>query len=468
MSRLQSGETGQIMLLRSINKQSQAINFSVDGNLDDFINKLLNESGTDDKMIQFKEFEKLIARYDWIASTFRNAFREDLWKFPEIPKPRFIKQPSCLGASCKGIKMNRDEIFQGSIYIMYHDHITKYFATVNKSILLLYHLNKNLGLYDAIFLEGCVIIEETRFNLLTINIIVATQYDTRITLAFKNDSKKQFWLKVIRKSGDFRRFKDFYQLKEPIASGKHSKINLAEAKFTHEKYVVKVLPKRKFGILARELLYNEVLILRYLDYPGILKFIDFFNSKSKLYIVMEHINGVELLAKAGDDKLNEEELQKVVFQLLKILRYIHSVGVVHRDIKLENIMITKMHEVVLIDFGLSAFSFPSGIMKDPCGTFIYSAPEIVLKQGYNFSVDMWSLGVVIFILVTGKPPFYDHERSKVLEQIIELEPNFQDKVWVNYSSHILDFIKSLLDKNPNRRPSAESALTHQWILNTVN
>ena len=465
MSRFQSGETAQILLTRTANKQIQLNNLNVDGYLEDFINKLLSEYSSDNNAIQFKNFERMNAKYDWIASSFRHAFREDLWKFPELSQPKFLRQPGCFGASCKGITLNKGEIDQGSIYIMYDDHITKYYAAINKSVLLLYHLNKSLRLYDVIFLQGCVIVEETRFNLLTINLIVATQYDSRIILAFKNERKKQYWLKVIRKAGNFRSFKDYYQLKESIASGKHSKIHFAEAKTTHAKFVVKILPKRKFDIFERELLYNEVLILRYLEYPGILKLIDFFNSKSKLYIVLEYIQGVELLKKAGEDKLDEEELRNVVFQLLKILRYIHSVGVVHRDIKLENIMLTSKHEVVLIDFGLSAFSFPSDIMKNPCGTFLYSAPEIVLKQGYNYSVDMWSLGVLIFILITGKPPFYDHERSNMLEQIIELEPDYKDNTWDSYSSDALDFIKSLLNKNPNRRPSAQDALSHQWILN---
>lgn len=464
LSFTQSIETPKILMQ---SKPGYKIGSFANPLVEELTEKILNDYSADRPGIDLVGFQEVITKNDWIATTFKNSFRQKLWQMPNLPLLTFKKQPGCLGVNCKQVKSKEDLFQQGSIYIMHDDSITKHYAMVKGSVLIIYSLNKSLSFYDVIFLKDCIIKEEIKFSLFTLSLSVSTHFDTRILLAFKSEAKMRFWLRVLKCAGNHRKFKDFYELKEKIYSGKRSSMHLVESKLKQEGLLVKILDKKKLNMLEREMMFEEVRVLKFLNHPGIVKIVEYFNKRSKFYIVLEYVKGVELLKLAFKGMIAEETLKHIMVQLLNIIDYIHSVGVIHRDIKLENIIITEDNKIVLIDFGLSAFSFSTGILRVGCGTFAYTAPEIIMKQGYNFSADMWSIGVLLFMLVTGKPPFFDVERALMMEHILDHEPTFDENIWGMYPQELMDFNKSLLNKNLNKRPTAKEALLNPWVLNSI-
>jgi serine/threonine protein kinase len=164
--------------------------------------------------------------------------------------------------------------------------------------------------------------------------------------------------------------------------------------------------------------------------------------------------------------LPEERARKISEQLACALYYLHSYGIMHRDIKLENIMMTDNSEESvpkLVDFGLSKIIGPQETAVDPFGTVGYAAPEILRKQPYSKSVDIWSLGVIVYILISGKQPFTGKDQQDVMRQTVYDPVNFTDPKWLFISNSARLLIKSMLMKNPEERISLEEVLQSEWI-----
>lgn len=163
---------------------------------------------------------------------------------------------------------------------------------------------------------------------------------------------------------------------------------------------------------------------------------------------------------------SEKEAATLVIQLLASLKHIHSLSIAHRDLKLENILIgedEKGNEVYKIcDFGLSR-EFKLEMMCSPCGTPDYVAPEVILGEEYDCSVDMWSLGVITYILLSGKLPFGGNTNQELFSNILGGIVVFPEEHWKKTSKEAKDFISKLLLLDPKQRMTAEQALNHKWI-----
>ena len=148
------------------------------------------------------------------------------------------------------------------------------------------------------------------------------------------------------------------------------------------------------------------------------------------------------------------------------LYYVHSFGVIHRDIKPENIMMfnpTEDSDIRLVDFGLSKIMGPNEKCTENYGTLNYIAPEVLLDQPYDMSADSWSLGIVVYLLITGCLPFDDVDQREVIRQIIYDPVPFPKYIWTNYSQEAKSFVNSLLQRDPSKRMNMMEALEHSWI-----
>jgi len=204
------------------------------------------------------------------------------------------------------------------------------------------------------------------------------------------------------------------------------------------------------------------------DHPNVVKLVDLFETQASSYIVLELLQGGDLFQylKARSFKLTEHRVRQLAKQLAEGIAYLHSLGIVHRDIKLENIMMTDTTEESspkIIDFGLSKMIGPNEKSKDPFGTLGYVAPEILLRKPYSFSCDVWSLGCVVYAMMSGALPFDSRDSKSIITHTIESELKFEQPCWKNCSNDFIDFLSKTLTKNQHKRPSINEILRHRWF-----
>eukprot|EP00929_Paragymnodinium_shiwhaense_P000744 TRINITY_DN100980_c0_g1_i1.p1 TRINITY_DN100980_c0_g1~~TRINITY_DN100980_c0_g1_i1.p1 ORF type:complete len:542 (-),score=144.26 TRINITY_DN100980_c0_g1_i1:186-1811(-) len=215
----------------------------------------------------------------------------------------------------------------------------------------------------------------------------------------------------------------------------------------------------------KESLASEVLIFLTVDHPHIARLADVYESEDCIYLVMECMEGGELLERIQAEKtFTESNAQEYTYQMLLALQYLHSHGIVHRDVKLENFMFQHKDSknLKLIDFGFSKIWHKNTKMEQSCGTLAYIAPE-VLSNSYTSKCDLWSLGVIVFVLLVGYMPFHADSDSKMTELITQGRYCMRTDNWANVSELGLEFVRKLLKVSPRERLSAQQALAHSWI-----
>lgn len=273
---------------------------------------------------------------------------------------------------------------------------------------------------------------------------------------------------------------DYIFGKNTIGEGSFAEVRIAKKKNDplNNFFAVKSIFKPSVDPETYPYLINEIKLLVSLSHPNIIKFIESYQDEYYLHLVMEYCSGGELFNKIlKKKKLSEEAISKIIWNLLSAIAYCHSKGIVHRDIKPENILLENNDKVSkneddysglkLIDFGLSKKFDNHEKLKSVLGTNYYIAPE-VLEENYDAKSDIWSIGVITYFLISRKLPFYDsmNNNNIIFEKIKTKEPCFKNKtIWGDISNEAINFIKLCLIKNPDKRPSANQALTNAWFLN---
>jgi serine/threonine protein kinase len=264
-----------------------------------------------------------------------------------------------------------------------------------------------------------------------------------------------------------RRIDDDYQLTQDVlGSGYNGVVRKAVSTGSSKKqqFAVKAFKFANVPQDKRPQLEAEVEIFLSMDHPHVTRLFDVYESVDYLHLVMECMEGGELFDRiTAKKKFQENDAAEAVFQMLLALNYIHSHGIVHRDIKLENFLydFKDSDHLKLIDFGFSKVWDPNVKMRVSCGTLSYVAPE-VLKQSYTSKCDLWSLGVITFILLAGYMPFSGSEKSQT-QNIQGGLYSWKPERWSKVSPEAIEFVKSLLKVSVDQRLSAQQALEHQWI-----
>nr|CAD1830422.1 unnamed protein product [Ananas comosus var. bracteatus] len=232
---------------------------------------------------------------------------------------------------------------------------------------------------------------------------------------------------------------------------------------------VKIISKAKMTTaISIEDVRREVKILKALSgHTNLVKFHDACEDALNVYIVMELCEGGELLDRilARGGRYTEEDAKAIVVQILNVVAFCHLQGVVHRDLKPENFLFTSRDEnapMKLIDFGLSDFIRPDERLNDIVGSAYYVAPE-VLHRSYSTEADIWSIGVITYILLCGSRPFWARTESGIFRSVLRADPNFDDSPWPSVSAEAKDFVKRFLNKDYRKRMTAAQALTHPWL-----
>ena len=255
-----------------------------------------------------------------------------------------------------------------------------------------------------------------------------------------------------------------YDLGLEIGSGTYGKVFICQHKSSHLIRAVKLVNKDR--VKNYETFINELNILRDLDHPNIVTIIETFETDQVCYMVLEYCSGGELFEKLCKlRRFTEKEAAKVLKSLLSAVMYCHNHGVCHRDLKPENCLFLNSNEdsdIKIIDFGLSANITEADILHDVIGTPYYIAPEM-LSGNYSKVVDCWSLGVILYMLLSGTPPFNGKTNEEILMNVYSGSFTFRPKAFKNVSNGAKDLIARLLTKDPLYRITAQQAYMHPWI-----
>lgn len=206
-----------------------------------------------------------------------------------------------------------------------------------------------------------------------------------------------------------------------------------------------------------------------LAHPGIVKLEGVYESEEYVHVVMEQLLGGELFDRIIQQvRFTEANAAKTTLQILRVLVYLHSKRILHRDIKPENVMYVAKggQEVKLIDFGFATEWDPSSPLSQKCGTMQYVAPEVLTGEKYGDKVDLWSLGNVVYIMLTGRPLYGGNERD-ILKKKKAGSIHFSKHFRWSLSEDAQDFVRKLLEMDPQNRLTAYEALCHPWIRKTI-
>lgn len=253
-------------------------------------------------------------------------------------------------------------------------------------------------------------------------------------------------------------FHSQYRVLGTIGQGGNAKVLLAHHRLTGTPVSVKVPQKDKQWFRPA---MTEANIMRKINHPNIVSLIQVIEKKTRIYLIMELVEGQELYQYIRESgHIEEDEARQIFEQILSAVSYCHGKGIVHRDLKLDNIMIDKNKKVKVIDFGLSTQFQPGKMLNHHCGTYSFGSPELLLGHRYDGPKnDMWIIGVVLYCMVVGKLPF----DSVVIQ---ELQRQVVAGVYpapCGVSKELEDLLSQLLRVNPNYRPTARKVMKHPWF-----
>ncbi|XP_020809864.1 calcium/calmodulin-dependent protein kinase type 1 isoform X1 [Drosophila serrata] len=297
----------------------------------------------------------------------------------------------------------------------------------------------------------------------------------------KKDSGKKAKARDIKELNKQVSIEEKYNLHGLLGTGAFSEVRLAESKETPgDHFAVKIIDKKALKG-KEESLENEIRVLRRfsanhfdgkcpngrrLTHPNIVQLLETYEDKSKVYLVMELVTGGELFDRIVEKgSYTEKDASHLIRQILEAVDYMHEQGVVHRDLKPENLLYYSAEDdskIMISDFGLSKME-DSGIMATACGTPGYVAPEVLAQKPYGKAVDVWSIGVISYILLCGYPPFYDENDANLFAQILKGEFEFDSPYWDEISESAKHFIRNLMCVTVEKRYTCKQALAHAWI-----
>lgn len=260
--------------------------------------------------------------------------------------------------------------------------------------------------------------------------------------------------------------KDIYKITGCIGRGAYGEVRKCQHKETKVQRAVKIINKNCLEEEEKNKMLTEIDILRKMDHPNILKLYEFFQDEKRYFLVTEICKGGELFDKISDESyFNEHDAANLMKQVLSAINYCHSRKIVHRDLKPENLLLdadVENPKIKIIDFGTSQQYDPTKKMTQKFGTPYYIAPE-VLKKSYNEKCDLWSCGVILYILLCGYPPFNGANDKQIIEAVLKGKFTLDEPEWDGITNEAKDLVRQLLAYEPEKRASAQEALLHPWI-----
>ncbi|KRZ75168.1 SNF-related serine/threonine-protein kinase, partial [Trichinella papuae] len=276
-------------------------------------------------------------------------------------------------------------------------------------------------------------------------------------------------LEMSRRSMGVNQMAGVYDFESTIGKGHFAVVKLARHVFTGEKVAVKVIDKNRLDLPSVMHLFQEVRCMKLVRHPNVVRLYEVIDTQSKLFLILE-LGDYDLydfiMCRASAKRIGERQAQRYFSQIVEAIAYCHKLHVVHRDLKPENVVFfEKLDMVKLTDFGFSHLFTPGQMLKTSCGSLAYSAPEILLGNAYDApAVDIWSLGVILYMLVCGRLPFQEASDSETLTKILDCS--------FSLPSHLSDDCQKLICSMLVRDPASRATLTEiaksKWVNNCCN
>ena len=286
---------------------------------------------------------------------------------------------------------------------------------------------------------------------------------------FDNENDFNIWFEKLNKAINSKSLFDKYEVKQKIGKGKFGLVKLGINKETKKQVAIKIMAKKDMDKSDLELAKTEIDILKISQHPNIIKLYDMYENENYIYIIMEYCSGGDLLSyfEHYQYQLTETKICEIIHKLSMAIYFLHSYGIIHRDLKPENILMTDLTlhaDIKLLDFGLSKIIGNDEKCTEPYGTLSFVAPEVLESKPYDKSVDLWSIGIITFLLLCGFLPFDDkHSEKEIARQTIQDPVPYDKKIWSKYSPEAWIFVEGLLQKKPEKRYSIKEVLEHPWI-----
>nr|GMC81834.1 CBL-interacting protein kinase 2-like [Ipomoea batatas] len=260
-----------------------------------------------------------------------------------------------------------------------------------------------------------------------------------------------------------------YEVGKLLGQGTFAKVHHARNLETGASVAIKIVDKEKiFKVGMMEQIKREISVMRMVRHPNIVQLYEVMASKTKIYIVMEYAKGGELFNKVAKGKMKGDVARKYFQQLISAVDFCHSRGVYHRDLKPENLLLDDNGNLKITDFGLSALAESKrqdGLLHTTCGTPAYVSPEVINRRGYDGAkADIWSCGVILYVLLSGYLPFHDSNLMEMYRKICQAE--FTYPKW--FSSDACKLISKILDPNPSTRIPISKIMGTHWFRKGFN
>mmetsp|Transcript_14564 Transcript_14564/g.37779 ORF Transcript_14564/g.37779 Transcript_14564/m.37779 type:complete len:325 (-) Transcript_14564:127-1101(-) len=256
-----------------------------------------------------------------------------------------------------------------------------------------------------------------------------------------------------------------YDIGKHLGSGNFAEVKECTRKSDGMKCAVKIIDKAKAGTM--DTINEEIQIMNQINHDHVVKLYEVFDEPKKINLIMELVTGGELFDRIVErGSYTEADAAQCITEICSALEYMHKHNICHRDLKPENILYAspaKDASIKLADFGLAKVVSENAIMQTACGTPGYVAPEILQNAGFGVEVDMWSVGVILYILLCGFPPFYEEELPRLFATIMAGRYDFPSPWWDNISPDAKELVQKLLVVNPKERFTASDVLDHPWV-----
>mmetsp|Transcript_17337 Transcript_17337/g.22537 ORF Transcript_17337/g.22537 Transcript_17337/m.22537 type:complete len:358 (-) Transcript_17337:550-1623(-) len=264
-----------------------------------------------------------------------------------------------------------------------------------------------------------------------------------------------------------KKFSDVYKMGKELGSGAFSVVKEGTQKASGESYAIKIVTKTKLSEEDEAALKDEIAVLKDMKHPNIIMLYDVFEEKEYYFLVTEKMTGGELFDRIVQKSYyNEKEARDTCVILFGAIQHCHSKSVAHRDLKPENLLLQSADNdsnIKIADFGFAKKCNRPSSLTTQCGTPGYVAPEILEGTPYDTRADMWSLGVIVYILLGGYPPFIEQNQRDLFRKIRKGQYEFHEEYWGQVSPEAKGMISSLLCVKMDKRLTADGSLKHAWI-----
>ncbi len=381
-------------------------------------------------------------------------------------KPNFLVHETCITHEDWLFILEKDGKLKKCFVALIGKEMSIYRTNAKDDLISLVNLSgsfiKDLGSESKVF-------EKEKYYGFAINV----SKDKNKTFYCNKLDSKNVWVSNIKRSIGYEIFSDIYDVNQTLGEGLFGVVKKAIHKKTNKVVAVKIINKDKLRPGEKDLIRTEIDLMKLFQHPNIVKLLDHFENADSIYIVMEILEGGTLLdyMESKDLILSEKIIAKILFCIGSVIKYLNSYGVVHRDLKPENVMLSDKSDnpvIKIIDFGLTRTLAPGEKLSDGFGTITYVAPEVLSRKLYNKQIDVWSMGVILYLLLSGgKLPFDDDNDTKsdeiIAKKVVHMDASFPEEDFGKRSKTAMLLINDCLCKDPEKRITIDNFMKNEWL-----